>query len=99
MTEPSAPDRIAVGWSIEARADLRAIDRENAMQTLHCVDRYLASRTGDLKKLKAPLTGFAVATIACSSISETRTRSRSPRYATAAKPTAELRVIVGWVIS
>ena len=58
MTEPSAPDRIAAGWSIEARADLRAIDRENAMQILHSVDRYLASRTGDLKKLKPPLTGF-----------------------------------------
>jgi hypothetical protein len=50
MTEP--PERIAVGWSTEARADLRAIDRETAMQILHCVDRYLASRIGDVKKLK-----------------------------------------------
>jgi mRNA-degrading endonuclease RelE of RelBE toxin-antitoxin system len=58
MTEPPAPERIAVGWSTEARADLRAIERENAMQILHCVDRYLASRAGDVKKLKAPLTGF-----------------------------------------
>jgi mRNA-degrading endonuclease RelE of RelBE toxin-antitoxin system len=58
MTEPSAPERIAVGWSTEARTDLRAIDRETAIQILHCVDRYLASRTGDVKKLKAPLTGF-----------------------------------------
>jgi len=48
MTEAPAPERIAVGWATEARADLRAIDRENAMQILHCVDRYLASRTGDL---------------------------------------------------
>jgi mRNA-degrading endonuclease RelE of RelBE toxin-antitoxin system len=58
MTEPPAPERIAVIWSPEARADLRAIDRETAMQILHCVDRYLASRSGDVKKLKPPRTGF-----------------------------------------
>ena len=28
------------------------------MQILHCVDRYLANRTGDVKKLKPPRTGF-----------------------------------------
>ena len=39
MTEPPAPERIAVIWSTEGRADLRAIDRETAMQILHCVDR------------------------------------------------------------
>lgn len=53
-----APDRIAVIWSPEARADLRAIDRETAIQILRCIDRYLSSRTGDVKKLKAPVTGF-----------------------------------------
>ena len=58
MTEPEAPQRIAVIWSPEGRADLRAIDRETAMQILHCVDRYLANRTGDVKKLKPPFTGF-----------------------------------------
>ncbi len=58
MTEPPAPERIAVIWSSEARADLRSIDRDTAMQTLHCLDRYLASRTGDVKKLKPPRTGF-----------------------------------------
>jgi mRNA-degrading endonuclease RelE of RelBE toxin-antitoxin system len=58
MSETPTPERIAVGWSTEARADLRAIDRETAMQILHCVDRYLASRTGDVKKLKPPRTGF-----------------------------------------
>jgi mRNA-degrading endonuclease RelE of RelBE toxin-antitoxin system len=51
-------ERIAVIWSPEARADLRAIDRETALQILYCVDRYLASRNGDLKRLKPPLTGF-----------------------------------------
>ena len=54
----TAPQRIAVHWSPEARVDLRVIDREPALQILYCVDRYLASRTRDVKKLKPPLTGF-----------------------------------------
>lgn len=58
MTGSPAPQRIAVIWSPEARADLRAIDRETAMQILHCVDRYLSNRAGDVKKLKPPRTGF-----------------------------------------
>ena len=58
MTEPTAPQRIGVVWSPEARTELRAIDRETAMQILHCVDRYLANRSGDVKKLKPPFTGF-----------------------------------------
>ena len=28
------------------------------MQILYCVDRYLATRKGDVKKLKTPLTGL-----------------------------------------
>lgn len=47
MTEDPASERIVVVWSPEARADRRAIERETAMQILHCIDRYLASRTGD----------------------------------------------------
>jgi len=58
MSEEAAPERIAVTWSPEARADLRSIDRETAMQILLCIDRYLTSRTGDVKKLKPPLAGF-----------------------------------------
>lgn len=58
MSEDAAPERIAVIWSPEARADLRAIDRETAMQILYCLDRYLASRSGDVKKLKPPRTDF-----------------------------------------
>jgi mRNA-degrading endonuclease RelE of RelBE toxin-antitoxin system len=58
VSEEAAPERIAVVWSPEARADLRAIERTVAVQILHCVDRYLASRTGDVKKLKPPLAGF-----------------------------------------
>lgn len=58
MSEESAPERIDVVWAPEARADLRAIDRQTALQILHCLDRYLAERAGDVKKLKPPLEGF-----------------------------------------
>ncbi len=58
MSEQPAPARIAVIWSAEARADLRAIDRKPAMQVLHCVNRYLANRVGDVKRLKPPHPGF-----------------------------------------
>jgi mRNA-degrading endonuclease RelE of RelBE toxin-antitoxin system len=58
VSEDAAPERIAVTWSPEARADLRAIDRETAIQMLHCVDRYLSNRTGDVKKLKRPEKSF-----------------------------------------
>lgn len=58
MSDAAAPGRIAVIWSLEARTDLRAIDRETAMPILYCLDRYLASRSGDVKKLKLPRTGF-----------------------------------------
>ena len=43
---------------MDAPADLRAIDRETAMQILYCLDRYLANRSGDVKKLKPPRTEF-----------------------------------------
>lgn len=58
MSEAAEPERIEIHWSPEARTDLRAIERESALQILHCVDRYRASRSGDVKKLKPPLAGF-----------------------------------------
>jgi mRNA-degrading endonuclease RelE of RelBE toxin-antitoxin system len=58
MSEGALPERITVIWSPEARTELRAIDREPALQILYCVDRYLLSRNGDVKKLKPPRTGF-----------------------------------------
>ena len=58
MSEGPAPERIVIIWSTEARADLRSIDRDTALQILHCVGRYLANRNADVKKLKPPLTGF-----------------------------------------
>jgi mRNA-degrading endonuclease RelE of RelBE toxin-antitoxin system len=80
MNDETAPERIAVIWSPESRADLRVIDRESAMQILYCVDRYLASRAGDVKKLKPPRTGFR---LRCGDYrvffdQQARARSRSP---------------------
>jgi len=40
VTAEATPRRIAIVWSLEARIDLRAIEREPAMQILYCVDRY-----------------------------------------------------------
>lgn len=58
MSGDAAPERMEIVWSPEARADLRAIGRDTAMQVLYCVDRYLNSRIGDVKRLKPPRTGF-----------------------------------------
>jgi len=52
------PERIAANWPPEGRADLRAIDRETAMQILYCLDRYLSNRSGDIKKLRLPRTDY-----------------------------------------
>lgn len=58
MSEGEAADRIGVIWSPEARADLRAFDREPALQILHCLDRYLAARHADVRRLQPPHAGF-----------------------------------------
>jgi mRNA-degrading endonuclease RelE of RelBE toxin-antitoxin system len=58
VSEGSIPGRLSILWSPEARAHLRAIDRQTAIDILHCIDRYLSTRNGDVKKLKDPLTGF-----------------------------------------
>ncbi|MGB9032505.1 MAG: type II toxin-antitoxin system RelE/ParE family toxin [Acidobacteriaceae bacterium] len=52
------PERLSIAWSDEARAHLRRIDRETALDILHCTDRYLGTRHGDVKKLKPPQSGF-----------------------------------------
>jgi len=58
VSEEKAPQRLSIIWSEEARADLRRIDRQTALDILHCADRYLATRNGDVKKLKPPQSGF-----------------------------------------
>jgi mRNA-degrading endonuclease RelE of RelBE toxin-antitoxin system len=58
VSEEKSPQRISIVWSEEARADLRRIDRHIALDILHCTDRYLATRNGDVKKLKPPQSGY-----------------------------------------
>ena len=58
MSEEQPAARLSIIWSNEARDDLRRIDRETALDILHCTDRYLTTRSGDVKKLKPPQTGF-----------------------------------------
>jgi plasmid stabilization system protein ParE len=50
--------RLTIRWSPEAQSDLRAIERSIALDILHCVDRYLKDRAGDVKKLKPPMLHF-----------------------------------------
>ena len=76
MSEEAAPERIAVNWSPEARADLRAIDRETAIQILHCIDRYLSNRTGDVKNSNRRKPAFVSAVAITESSSTTGTRPR-----------------------
>ncbi len=58
MNEGSNLESLSILWSPEARADLRAIDRQTALEILHCIGRYLNTRNGDVKKLKPPQIGF-----------------------------------------
>jgi mRNA-degrading endonuclease RelE of RelBE toxin-antitoxin system len=41
-----------VVWSTEARADIRAIDRETALRLLKALDRFARSETGSVKQLE-----------------------------------------------
>jgi mRNA-degrading endonuclease RelE of RelBE toxin-antitoxin system len=91
MSGEAAPQRIAVIWSVEARVDLRAIDREPALQILYCIDRYLANRAGDVKRLKTPRTGFR---LRCGDFrvffdQKDESASKSPESKTAKTPTGE----------
>lgn len=47
-----------VVWSPQARADLRAVDREIAVGILRAIDRYLSTGAGDIKKLRPPRQEF-----------------------------------------
>ena len=44
------PQRVI--FSIEARADLRAIDRETALRLLEALARFLVTDIGDVKQLE-----------------------------------------------
>jgi len=52
-----------VFWSAEARADLRAIDRETALRLLKSFDRFLKTDAGNIKQLEGfdpPLFRFRI---------------------------------------
>jgi mRNA interferase RelE/StbE len=40
-----------IAWTDQARADVRAIDRETAIDLLHRLARFLATEEGDVKRL------------------------------------------------
>jgi mRNA-degrading endonuclease RelE of RelBE toxin-antitoxin system len=50
--------RLSIEWTGQAKDQLRAIDKKTALEILHCADRYLNSRQGDVKILRAPLSGL-----------------------------------------
>ena len=39
-------------WSTEARADIRAIDRETALRLLKALDRFVKTEAGNVKQLE-----------------------------------------------
>jgi mRNA-degrading endonuclease RelE of RelBE toxin-antitoxin system len=41
-----------IGWTDQAKADLRAIDQATALRILHTIARYLATGVGDVKHLQ-----------------------------------------------
>ena len=41
-----------IAWTDQARADVRAIDRETAIDLLHRLARYLATEQGDRRRLQ-----------------------------------------------
>lgn len=45
-------------WPESARAELRAIDRENALRILHALTRFAESGEGDIKALIGEWQGF-----------------------------------------
>jgi len=52
MSEEAAPQQVAVVWSPEARADLRAVDRDTALRLLKSLDRFLKTGAGNVKQLE-----------------------------------------------
>jgi len=52
MSEEAAPQPVAVVWSPEARADLRAIERDTTLRLLKSLDRFLKTGAGNVKQLE-----------------------------------------------
>ena len=41
-----------IAWTDQAKADIRAIDRETALDVLHNLARFVANEEGDVKRLQ-----------------------------------------------
>jgi hypothetical protein len=52
MPEETAPERIAIEWSTDARADIRAIERKIAMQILNRIDDYTTRRASRSRQIE-----------------------------------------------
>ena len=79
-----------IAWTDQGR-DVRAIDRDTAMNILHGLARFAATEQGDLKRLQGidrPSCASGSATTACDSMIAA-TPSRSSRSNTAGTPIAE----------
>ena len=58
MSEDAAPERIAVLWSRKPAPICGPSIARPRCRFCNCLNRYLESRSGDVKELKPPLTGF-----------------------------------------
>ena len=52
-SDKEQPKKVVL-WSADAKAELRAIDRETAIRVLHAIDHYLTTGAGDVIKLQPP---------------------------------------------
>jgi mRNA-degrading endonuclease RelE of RelBE toxin-antitoxin system len=50
--------RKTVSWEDRAKAELRAIDRQTAIEILRAIDNWVAKQHGDVIQLRPPRTGF-----------------------------------------
>jgi hypothetical protein len=83
------PQRVI--FSVEARADLRAIDRETALRLLKALARFLATDTGNVKQLEGfdlRGTAFVSATGGSSSASPAMAPSKLSASVTGERPIA-----------
>jgi hypothetical protein len=81
-----------VVFSDEARADIRAIDRDTALRLLIALARFLETDAGDVKQLEGfdpPRYHLRVGDCISSSASLVPTPSRSSEFAIGARPTDE----------
>ena len=100
MSEEGQSARLAILWAEEARGNLRAIDRKTALEILHCVDRYLATRSGDVKgsSLHCSAFGCDAATTGSSSIRVEKKPFRQPAFVTAGRRIGDCNAVAAGLV-